>query len=320
MGPDEFHDGSPDLPGSGLVNNTYTNVMAAWALARALDAVAVLDEVHGGDLRDRLDLRSEELARWDEITRRLTVEFDREGRLAPFRGYDDLSEFDWDRYRTMYGNIGRLDLILEAEGDTTNRYKLSKQADLLMLFYLFSADELTAILTRLGYRFDPATIPDTVRYQLARTSHGSTLSRVAHAWVLARTDRERSWRLFLEALASDIDDTQEGTTGEGIHLGAMAGTVDLLQRCYSGVEFREQRLHINPRLPDELKRLRFEILFRGHRLELDMTHTVLTIRSRPARVAPIETWIVDEALMIAPGEMHRRELHAPARTGGSQPT
>ena len=33
-------------------------------------------------------------------------------------------------------------LILEAEGDSPNRYKLSKQADTLMLFYLFSAEEV----------------------------------------------------------------------------------------------------------------------------------------------------------------------------------
>jgi trehalose/maltose hydrolase-like predicted phosphorylase len=41
-----------------------------------------------------------------------------------------------------YGNIGRLDLILESEGDTTNRYRVSKQADVLMLFYLISAETL----------------------------------------------------------------------------------------------------------------------------------------------------------------------------------
>jgi hypothetical protein len=33
-----------------------------------------------------------------------------------------------------YGNIQRLDLILEAENDSANRYKVSKQADVLMLF------------------------------------------------------------------------------------------------------------------------------------------------------------------------------------------
>jgi trehalose/maltose hydrolase-like predicted phosphorylase len=60
--------------------------------------------------------------------------------------------------------IQRLDLILEAENDTPNRYKLSKQADVLMLFYLFSAEELRALFERLGYPLEPAAIPRNVDY------------------------------------------------------------------------------------------------------------------------------------------------------------
>src|SRR3546814_16425614 len=37
MGPDEYHDGYPDTPGSGLRDNAYTNVLAAWVCARAVD-------------------------------------------------------------------------------------------------------------------------------------------------------------------------------------------------------------------------------------------------------------------------------------------
>jgi HAD superfamily hydrolase (TIGR01509 family) len=310
MGPDEFHDGGPDSPGAGVTNNTYTNVMAAWVLTRACEAVDRIAGAHGGEVWDRLDLRHEELDQWERLSRRLTVEFDGAGRLTQFRAYEELAELDWDRYRTTYRNIGRLDLILNAEGDSPNRYKVAKQADVLMLFYLFSAEELTAVLDRLGYSFDPATIPATVRYFLARTSHGSTLSRVVHAWVLARTDREHSWRLFLEALASDVDDTQGGTTGEGLHLGAMGGTVDLLQRCYSGLDIREDAIHLNPRLPDELPRLRFEIAYRGHRLELDITHEVLSVRSRPATAPPIDLHVVDAAFTLHPGTMVRHELTA----------
>ena len=55
-----------------------------------------------------------------------------------------------------YGDIARLDRILEAEGDSPNRYQLSKQADVLMLFYVLSADELGQIIERLGYRYDPS--------------------------------------------------------------------------------------------------------------------------------------------------------------------
>lgn len=48
-------------------------------------------------------------------------------------------EFDWEGYRKKYGDIQRLDRFLEAEGDTPNRYKASKQADALLHFSFFSA-------------------------------------------------------------------------------------------------------------------------------------------------------------------------------------
>src|SRR5678815_3075811 len=161
------------------------------------------------------------------MSRRIFVPF-HDGVISQFEGYADLNELDWEAYRDMYGDIGRLDRILEAEGDTTNRYKLSKQADVLMLFYLLSSQELWAVFERLGYAFDPQEdVQRNVDYYLSRTAHGSTLSRVVTAWVLARLDRGRSWEQMAAALESDVADVQGGTTREGIHLGAMAGTVDI---------------------------------------------------------------------------------------------
>ena len=38
-----------------------------------------------------------------------------DGVISQFEGYDKLAELDWDAYRNRYGNIQRLDRILEAE-------------------------------------------------------------------------------------------------------------------------------------------------------------------------------------------------------------
>src|SRR5690606_40765563 len=108
-------------------------------------------------------------------------------------------------------------------------YQASKQADVLMLFYLLSADELRQLLGRLGYALPAEAIPRTIEYYLARTSHGSTLSALVHAWVLARANRAQALEHFERAVVSDLADIQGGTTAEGIHLGAMAGSVALLQ-------------------------------------------------------------------------------------------
>src|SRR5690606_15515795 len=146
--------------------------------------------------------------------------------------------------------IHRLDRILEAEGDTVNRYKASKQADALMLLYLFSAEELHEIFVHLGYAVEPDMMRRMIDYYLRRTSHGSTLSRMVHSWVLVRSDRAHSWELLRQALESDISDVQGGTTREGIHLGAMAGTVDLVQRGQTGLEIRDGIIRLDPCLPE----------------------------------------------------------------------
>ena len=301
MGPDEFHERYPDSETPGINNNAYTNVMAAWTLARTVDAMRLLPLAHHRDVWTDLRLSNEELMLWDRISRRMYIPFHGDGIISQFDGFDDLKELDWAAYREKYGDIHRLDRILKAEGDSPDRYKVSKQADALMLFYLFSAEELGEIFERSGYQLNDDTIIKTVDYYMRRTSHGSTLSRVVHAWVMSRINRETSWDLFREALRSDISDTQGGTTHEGIHLGAMAGTVDIVQRCYSGLETRGGIIRFDPRLPNELKRLRFDIDYRHHWINVDIDHERLRLTAQPQDVPPIYVGYRDEIREFRPG-------------------
>jgi HAD superfamily hydrolase (TIGR01509 family) len=301
MGPDEFHDGYPGAPKPGLDNNAYTNVMAVWVLCRALDVLDLLPDIRRVELTTRLDLSPEEIARWDDVSRRMVVPFHDGGIISQFEGYEKLAELDWQDYRARYGNIQRLELILEAENDSANRYKVSKQADVLMLFYLFSAEELGELFARLGYPFEHETIPRNVAYYDCRSSHGSTLSRVVHSWVLARSDRPLAMRYFAEALQSDVSDIQQGTTAEGVHLGAMAGTVDLVQRVSTGIEVTGDVLRLNPRLPEEMERLDMRLRYRGHSLDLRLTRDALTVRERERGAAPIKLGYKDEVCEFAGG-------------------
>jgi alpha,alpha-trehalase len=221
--------------------------------------------------------------------------------ISQFEGYEDLEEFDWEGYAERYDNIARLDRILEAEGDTTNRYKLSKQADALMLFYLLSGVELGQLFERLGYSFDEALMRRTIEYYAPRTSHGSTLSSVVHSWVLARADRRRSWEFFRTALEADVSDVQGGTTPEGIHLGAMAGSVDLLLRGYGGIEPRGDVLRLNPKLPDELGELQFSLSYRGQQLTLTVTAHRVVIVSAAGPAAPISVAVREQLHVLRTG-------------------
>jgi trehalose/maltose hydrolase-like predicted phosphorylase len=301
MGPDEFHEGYPGAEPAGVNNNAYTNVMAAWVLWRALDVLELLPETRRAELVARLKLSPEETVRWDDISRRMYVPFLTNGFISQFEGYEQLAELDWDAYRARYGDIQRVELILESEGDSANRYKLSKQADVLMLFYLFSAEELVRVFERLGYRFDPETIPGAVAYYDSRCSHGSTLSRVVSAWVLARSDRAKAVGYLSQALLSDVDDIQGGTAAEGVHLGAMAATVDLMFRVCTGMEVTGGVLRFNPRLPDRLDRLDLSIRYRGRTLELALTRDGFHVRGHPIGAAPIRLACRDQVVELPDG-------------------
>ncbi|MCF8030084.1 MAG: trehalose-phosphatase [Desulfohalobiaceae bacterium] len=302
MGPDEFHDGYLDADYPGVNNNAYTNVMVVFVMNRALELSELLPRQEWDQLCARLDVRKAEIDRWREISRKMRVVFHDGGIISQFEGYDQLLEFDWQGYKEKYGDIQRLDRILEAEGDTCNRYKASKQADVLMLFYLFSAEYLLSLFEQLGYELKREDIPKNIDYYLERTSNGSSLSYVVHSWVSARRDRRHSWRLFEEALKTDVEDIQGGTTAEGIHLGAMAGCVDIVQRCFTGLEARGNVLRFNPQFPEELDRVKFHLRYRGHWIELDINTDRVQIEALESGAEPVKVQIRDWVYYLEQGK------------------
>jgi alpha,alpha-trehalase len=300
VGPDEYHDGYPDRDWPGVDNNAYTNVMAVWCLCRGLDVLETLSPELARELRERLSLSEAETEHWDDISRKMKVCF-HDGVISQFESYDALEELDWAEYRRRYPDLSRLDRILEAEGDTPNRYKLAKQADATMLFFVLSADELASILRRLGYPYEPDLIPRTIAYYDERTSHGSTLSRVVDAWVHARLDREESWKIFLDVLDLDLHDKPLGTTREGIHLGAMVESLDLLQRGYAGVETRDEVLRLHPVIPRELQSLAFQVRYRRHLVDIEVTTERAAVRVGLSDEPPLEVEIEGTHYALEPG-------------------
>ncbi|AXJ09651.1 HAD family hydrolase [Arthrobacter sp. PM3] len=302
MGPDEYHTGPPGNPGGGLDDNAYTNIMAAWVFDQA---VWIMHSVRGFDmdeLRSRLGITAGEVAAWAHLSRRMFVPFHDGGIISQFDGYGALRELDWKHYRRAYRNIERLDLILEAEGDSTNHYRLAKQADVLMLLYVLGEDQLLGFLRRMGYAVDRAQIAATVDYYLARTAHGSTLSRVAHASVLAQRDPEQAWATFREALDTDLDDTQGGTTSSGIHLGAMAGSIDVVQRSFAGLRITRDALDFTPRLPAELSRVEFQVRYRDQLLAVHLGTDRLRVSAAPGDAAPVLVRVGAEKVLLRAGK------------------
>jgi trehalose/maltose hydrolase-like predicted phosphorylase len=315
MGPDEFHEKHPDAPEGGLRNNAYTNVMVAWICDRAKTVLGLLTERRRDTLRAKLGLTDEEIARWEEMSQKMYVPFHDDGIISQFEGYEELDELDWDGYRANHENIQRLDRILRAEGDDPDGYKLTKQADTVLLFFLFSPEQISEMLERLGYDWDPENARRNIDYYDQRTSHGSTLSYVAHAGVLAPIDPEHSWERFLVALESDVGDVQGGTTKEGIHLGVMAGTLDLVQRAYTGAEIRDGVLYFAPAPIDLLDGLSFPMQMRGTPIRVTVTRGELTVVITGGFSRPIKVGMGEDVRELGPGERCTFSLQKPAVVG-----
>lgn len=305
VGPDEFHTAYPGAAQPGVDDNAYTNIMAVWCLQRALELVERLPKALRLPLLEQLGITPADLTHWAVLTNHMFVPFQRDGVVIDqFVGFEQLEPFPWERYRARYGDVHRLDNILEAEGDSVNRYQVCKQADVLMLFYLLSQAELASLLGRLGYRFEEAALGCNVEYYMQRSSRGSTLSRVVQAWVLTRLDRERSWSALTEALGSDLHDVHGGSTREGIHLGAMAGTIDVFQRAYVGLEIRDDRLVMSPRLPPELPELCLRLRYRMQWLQLRVTRCSLHIASDERGEGTITIEAEGRPYILQPGSEH----------------
>lgn len=313
VGPDEFHEAYPESVRPGINNNAYTNLMAVWNIERALDVLSLLSAESCAHLRNTLAITDAVLDKWRHITERMYVPYE-DGIIWQFEGFRNLKPFEWELYRARYGDIHRLDDILEAEGDQVSRYQATKQADVLMLFYLLPVGEVARLITRLGYRLEGDLLHDNLDYYLGRTSHGSTLSRVVHAAVLARSERGNSWPLLQEALGSDLEDIQGGTTKAGLHLGAMAGTVDIFHRCYLGMEFRSGELWLDPLLPEELQGIELRVRVRQVWIHVILKRPRLTLRVQADAKHPVVCRFRGAPLELQAGAEHTILLERTTQT------
>ncbi len=279
MGPDEFHESYPDSKEGGLTDNAYTNLMFAWLLGKVPEILEMIwDDAE--EFLNKISLSEKEIELWSDVQQKLNLIVNEEGIISQYDGYFDLKELDWDFYKKKYKNVYRMDRLLKVEGKSADDYKVAKQADTLMTFYNLNKQTVDKIVNELGYEMPKDYLEKNLEYYLQRTSHGSTLSRVVHAQLANIIgDKQLSWDLYSDALSSDFNDIQGGTTAEGIHAGVMAGTIMICLSTYAGIDLRGEVLNINPCLPDNWKSLEFNIDFKGVNYLFFVDHNIVEITS-----------------------------------------
>ncbi|WP_291695952.1 glycoside hydrolase family 65 protein [Bradyrhizobium sp.] len=241
IGPDEYHEDVDD--------NAFTNVMARWNIARALEA---LDRLRArwpdraAALCDQLALAEDELADWRDAAVRIVTGFDpATGVYEQFAGYHKLEPIDLSLYADRKVPI---DVVLGRE--RTQRSQVVKQADVV------------ALLALLPGEFPGAAAGANFRHYEPRCGHGSSLSAGIHALVAARLgDTDVALRYFYQAAAADLE--LDPTSSGGIRIAGLGGLWQAVVLGFAGLDLTGDRPAIEPRLPPRWRCLSFRFFWRG---------------------------------------------------------
>ena len=154
IGPDEYHEDVDD--------NAFTNVMARWNIARALEAIQILRArwpERTAALCENLALHDEELADWHDAAARIVTGLDpATGLYEQFAGYHQLEPLDLSLYADRKVPI---DVVIGRE--RTQRSQVVKQADVV------------ALLALLPGEFPGSMAEANFRHYEPRCAHGSSL-------------------------------------------------------------------------------------------------------------------------------------------------
>ncbi len=253
IGPDEYHDHVDD--------NAFTNFMAQWHLATALEVLSWLQREHpakAAELTAALDLNEARLAHWADVIGCMFLPEDPEtGLIEQFTGYFALSEPDFAALRDP-NRKRSMQALLGTEGCAQTQ--ILKQPDVLMLPFL------------LPERFGPEQLRINYDYYNPRTDHehGSSLGPGISAVIACRAgDIEAAYQHFLRASQTDLQDVRHNS-GDGIH-GANAGGVwQTAVFGFAGLRLNEDGWKIEPRLPPHWTRLAFKFYHRGKQEIVDI--------------------------------------------------
>jgi trehalose/maltose hydrolase-like predicted phosphorylase len=279
IGPDEYHDDVDD--------NAFTNVMARWNIARALEVLDLLyarwpDEAVA--LREKLALGDDEVADWRDAIARIVTGLDpTTGIYEQFAGFHALEQLDLAAYadRTV-----PIDVVVGRE--RTQRSQVVKQADVVALVALLPEEFPGAIAEKNFRHYEPLC------------AHGSSLSAGMHALVAARLgDTEMALRYLREAAATDLD--LDPNSAGGVRIAGLGAMWQAVIRGFAGLDLSGDKLGIAPRLPPQWRSLSFRVCWRGRCVAIRVTGS--TVQATLTNGEAMDIRIGTAVRKLTPGPM-----------------
>lgn len=278
IGPDEYHEDVDD--------NAFTNVMARWNIARALEAIDLLKQRwpdRAAALCAKLALDDRELADWHDAVGRIVTGLDAAtGIYEQFAGFHDLEPIDLSLYADRKVPI---DVVIGRE--RTLRSQVVKQADIV------------ALLALLPEEFPGATAERNFRYYEPRCAHGSSLSAGLHALVAARLgDAPMALRFLHQAAAADLE--FDPNSAGGVRIAGLGGVWQAMVLGFAGLTLAHDGISIHPRLPPHWRSMAFTVKWRGRPVEIGITGKA--VRVTICDGAPVEVRIAGKAHTLPGGD------------------
>jgi len=250
-GPNEYE--------NNVNNNWYTNKIARWTIQYTMDCIAEVKSSAPAKYRDLVERtrfdETMETAEWSEIIKNMFFPYDDERDIfLQQEGYlDKLQQTASDI------NPSERPINQHWSWDRILRSCFIKQADVLQGLYFFDEE------------YDTETIRRNYDFYEPRTVHESSLSPSIYSIIASRIGRiDRAYELYLRTARLDIDDINKEVK-EGLHITSMAGTWLSIVEGFAGLKVRQQKLFINPLIPDAWEMYSFMIRFRNNLLKISIS-------------------------------------------------
>lgn len=268
LGPDEYKE--------HVNNNAFTNYTAHWTIKLAIGIYDLLAAEKPG-LFSALDRRlglADAYKDWKARVGKIYLPPpDKDGVIPQDDTYLSKRVIDLTKYKNQerVGSIFK-DYNLEQ----INGIQVTKQADVLLLFYL------------LGDLFDERAKKASWDYYEPKTLHDSSLSLSTHSVLASDLGNGRlAYQLFRKA--ADIDLGPDMLSSDhGVHAASLGGVWQCVVNGFGGVRVHNDTLKIDPHLPDEWQSLKFSIIWHGDRLRVEADHRDLVITNETGRNRELE--------------------------------
>lgn len=252
VGPDEYKEHVDD--------NAFTNYMAKWNISKAIEYADELKATRPDkytDLDMKLGLESI-VPKWKENVHRIFLTQPNENNVLPQDStYLSLKDIDLGKYRNQ-SHVGGI--YKDYNQDQINSIQVSKQADVMVLFYLLEEQFAHEVKLASWDYYEP------------RTLHDSSLSLSTHS-VLACDigDEELGYSMFRKACDIDLGNDDMHSSDAGIHAASYGGLWQCVVYGFGGLRMLGGKLRIDPKLPKAWKSLSYTILWHGQKLAVRVT-------------------------------------------------